>query len=53
MTRLLSEFQKSQTPTEAQAFFEDTYPFPTVLFAIVAVAIGDIAITVSMVLAVA
>ena len=52
MTRLLSKFQKSQSRTEAQAFFDETYPFPKVAVALAALGIGDVAITVSMVFAV-
>jgi hypothetical protein len=46
MTKLLSRKSK----TEAQAFFEETYPFPRVVVALASLAIGDVAIAVSMML---
>jgi hypothetical protein len=46
MTTPLSLKSKS----EAQAFFEETYPFPSVAAALIALAIGDIGIALSMVL---
>jgi hypothetical protein len=46
MTKLLSRTSR----TEAQAFFEETYPFPSVVAALAALGLGDVAIAVSMVL---
>lgn len=43
----------STSQTEAQTFFEETYPFPVVLVALASLAIGDVAIAFSMVLAMA
>jgi hypothetical protein len=46
MMKLLSRNSRIQ----AQAFFEETYPFPSVVAALALLAIGDVAIAVSMVL---
>ena len=46
MTTLLGRKSK----TEAQAFFEETYPFPSVAAALIALGMGNIGIAISMVL---
>jgi hypothetical protein len=46
MRTLLSRKSK----TEAQTFFEETYPFPSVAAALIALAMGDVAIAISVVL---
>jgi hypothetical protein len=51
MTKLLNKFQPSQTRTEAQAFFDEAYSFPGAALALAALALGDVAIAVSMVVA--
>jgi hypothetical protein len=46
MTNLLNRKSK----TEAQEFFEETYPFPSVAAALIALGMGDVGIVISMML---
>jgi hypothetical protein len=43
-------FPRREGRTEAQAFFEESYPFPSVVVALAILGIGDVAIAVAMVL---
>jgi hypothetical protein len=46
----MTRFSGLKSRTEAQAFFEETYPFPRVAAALAMLAVGDVAIALSMVL---
>jgi hypothetical protein len=49
MTKLVRRFRSAQSRTEAQVFFHETNHFPVLAFGLAALAIGDVAIAVSMV----
>jgi hypothetical protein len=47
-----AEPSQPEEQTEAQEFFEETYPFPSVAAALIALGMGDVGIVISMVLSV-
>jgi hypothetical protein len=51
MTRFIGRTPGARSRTEAQVFFEEAYHFPGLAFGLAALAIGDVAIAVSMVMA--